>query len=249
VGVSATLQPIQAESREQAVLAALARFIAGAGIRPPMRLPTERELAIGLGVGRSTIREAIKRWEGLGVVEVRKGSGIYLRKAVSPNSVHVPLTVSANDPGDLMRLLELRRALESEAAALCAERASADAIAAIGGKLDRLEAAFRERAGASAEEDWDFHQAVIVTAENPLFEQILEGVRGALHRFWEYPLGIQEFGHASFPFHRTMFEAIARRDPEAARAEALKLLDATREDLRRGAANHEQRCDERADLA
>ena len=232
----ATLAPIRSETREQAVLAAVARFIADSAIAPGMRLPTERELAERLAVGRSTIREAMKRWEGLGIVEIRKGSGTYLVKPVSPDSVHMPLTVTAGDVADLMHLLDLRRALESEAAALCAERASATEIAAIGVRLERLEVAFRERDGASADEDWDFHQLVIATAGNPLFVQIVSTVRDTLHRFWEYPLDMREFGHASFPFHRTMFEAIARRDPAGARAEALKLMDATREDLRRGAA-------------
>ena len=57
------------------------------------------------------------------------------------------------------------------------------------------------------------------------------------HRFWEHPLGVRDFGHASFPYHRTMYERIAARDAEGARAEALKLIATVEADLKRGAAN------------
>ncbi len=56
------------------------------------------------------------------------------------------------------------------------------------------------------------------------------------HRFWEHPLGVRDFGHASFPYHRTMYERIIARDPQGARAEALKLIATVEDDLKRGAA-------------
>ena len=135
-----------------------------------------------------------------------------------------------------MQTLEIRRALEAEAAALCAERASPADIAEIERKLDIMEQAFRTRDGMSAEEDWEFHQAIYRVSGNPLFEQIIAAMHELFHRFWEHPLGVRDFGHASFPYHRTIYECIAARDPQGARAEALKLIATVEDDLKRGAA-------------
>ena len=147
------------------------------------------------------------------------------------------LTVSGgNDFRGLMQTLEIRRALEAEAAALCAERAGKTDLAMIERKLDVMEEAFHARAGMSSEEDWEFHQSVYRASGNPLFGQIIAAMHEMFHRFWEHPLGVRDFGHASFPYHRTIFERIVARDPLGARDEALKLMATVEDDLRRGAA-------------
>ena len=87
------LRPVRQKSRNEAVLDALTAFISDAQIEPGSKLPTERELTERLQVGRSTVREALKRWEALGIVETRKGSGTFLRMPVTPGDIHVPLTI------------------------------------------------------------------------------------------------------------------------------------------------------------
>lgn len=231
------LSPIQATARDDAVLKALAGFVMREALGPGQRLPTERILAERLKVSRNTVREALTRWEGLGLVERRQGSGTYLKGVVSLDMLHMPLTLAGgNDFTSLMQTLEIRRALEAEAAALCAVRADQAEIAEIGRKLDIMEQAFHMRAGMSAEEDWEFHQSIYRSSGNPLFEQIIAAMHELFHRFWEHPLGVRDFGHASFPYHRTIYERIAAHDPEGARAEALRLIATVEDDLKRGAA-------------
>jgi DNA-binding FadR family transcriptional regulator len=202
-------------------------------------LPTERTLAEKLAVSRGTIREALKRWESLGVVEMRKGSGNYLLRPVSPQSLHMPLTVEGRDLASLLHMLDVRRALEAEAAAVCAERATAAEIGKIQSRLEAMEPVFFGPVDISAEADWAFHRSIIETANNPLLTQIVDGLRSLMHRFWEQPLGIVDFGYASFPFHRAVFNAIAQRDTKAAREQTLNLLETVRADLLRGAAARE----------
>lgn len=231
------LPPIQTTARDDAVLKALAGFVMQEQLEPGEKLPTERILAERLKVSRNTVREALTRWEGLGLVERRQGSGTYLKAAVSLDMLHMPLTLAGgNDFTGLMRTLEIRRALEAEAAALCAVRADKADIAEIERKLDIMEEAFHTRAGMSSEEDWEFHQSIYRACGNPLFEQIIAAMHELFHRFWEHPLGVRDFGHASFPYHRTMYNCIAAHDPEGARAEALKLIATVENDLKRGAA-------------
>jgi len=236
--VTDLLPPIQTTARDDAVLKALAGFVRQEALGPGEKLPTERILAERLKVSRNTVREALTRWEGLGLVERRQGSGTYLKVAVSPDMLHMPLTLAGgNDFTGLMRTLEIRRALEAEAAALCAIRAGKAEIDEIERKLDIMEEAFQTRAGMSAEEDWEFHQAVYRASGNPLFEQIIAAMHELFHRFWEHPLGVRDFGNASFPYHRTIFDRIAAHDSDGARAEALKLIATVEDDLKRGAAN------------
>jgi GntR family transcriptional regulator, transcriptional repressor for pyruvate dehydrogenase complex len=233
------LSPVQTQTRDQAVLKELAAFTADAGLRPGDRLPTERMLAEKLAVSRGTIREALKRWESLGVVEMRKGSGNYLLRLVSPRSLHMPLTVEGQDLPTLLHMLDVRRALEAEAAAICADRATEAEIAEIRSRLEAMETVFFGPVEISAEADWAFHRSIIETARNPLITQIIDGLRILMHRFWEQPLGIVDFGYASFPFHRAVFDAIARRDTKAARDMTMILLETIRADLLRGAAGGE----------
>src|SRR5262245_46785447 len=192
------LPPVHTTARDDAVLAALADFVTREALAPGDRLPTERILSERLRVSRTTVREALTRWEGLGLVERRQGSGTYLKAAVSRDMLHLPLTLASGGTfGSLMDTLEIRRALEPEATALCALRAGPKELAFILEKLERMEDAFHARNGMSADEDWDFHQAIYEASGNPLFAQIIAAMHGMFHRFWEHPLGVTDFGHAS----------------------------------------------------
>ncbi|MCK0371068.1 GntR family transcriptional regulator, partial [Salmonella sp. L-S2618] len=73
--INPILSPVQTSSRDDAVLNALVDFVASEGLKPGDRLPTERLLAEYLKVSRTTVREALTRWQELGLVERRQGSG------------------------------------------------------------------------------------------------------------------------------------------------------------------------------
>jgi len=228
---SGLLGPVKSQTLDSAVIDALAAYVEEARIAPGERLPSERMLCDRLEVSRPTVREALKRWEALGIVEMRKGSGVYLRKAVGRNIFHVPLVLSRSTKvKDLLHGLQVRRALEGEAAAICASSASADRIAMIEKALIRMETAHAR--GNSSEEDWEYHQSIIEATGNPLFTQIIQSMRDLVHQFWENPLQLPNFAEASFPFHRSMFDAIARRDPQSARTEALKIIDSVGSEIR-----------------
>lgn len=225
------LKPARPVSLEEAVLRSLAEFVEHAGFGPGDKLPSERDLCEALGVGRSTVREALKRWEALGIIERRQGSGIVLRAEVGPNIVHVPLVLARpSKVQNLLQILQVRHALEGEAAALCATSASQEAIDTIGEALDRMEAAHAAGDGSAA--DWEFHQTIYVSTGNPFFPQIIQSMRDLLHQLWENTLKLPDFAEASFPYHRSMFEAIRRRDPESARAEAWKLVSSVEREIR-----------------
>src|SRR6187402_2495017 len=96
-----------------AVLDALADMVERSGLTIGDRLPPEVSLAATLGVGRSTIREALNRWEGLGIIRRRRGDGTYLSARVQTSRGLVPTMIRLEGEA-LLRLLEVRRALESD---------------------------------------------------------------------------------------------------------------------------------------
>lgn len=228
----ARIAPLAPMDRATQVSDALSGFISQENLKAGDRLPTERELMEALGVGRSTIREVIRRYQALGVMETRKGSGTYLLKPISAGTIHMPLTLDAVDLRDaLMQTLEVRRGIEVEAATVAARRRTSGDIAIIEEKLDEMERVHLS-AGTSGPEDLAFHLAIYDATHNPLFRQLLEQMREAFERFWSRPFNRPDFARRSFPYHRTLFNAIAAQDTEAARRETLKILDVVEEDIK-----------------
>ena len=236
---SIALLPIQTTSRDDAVLNALVDFVAREGLRPGDRLPTERILAERLKVSRNTVREALTRWEGLGLVERRQGSGTYLKAAVSPRHAahaadarrrqrfHRPDADAGNTP---CAWRPKRRRFAPCAPARQTSPSSRD-------KLEAMEQAFHARAGMSAEEDWEFHQSIYRASGNPLFEQII----AAMHEHVPSLLGASarraRFRPCQLSLSPHHLRTHCRPRRRGARAEALKLIATVEADLKRGAAN------------
>lgn len=227
----AGLASLPAQDRGKQVMDALADFIDSASLKSGDRLPTERELTASLGVGRSTVREAMQRLEALGVTRTLKGSGTYLVRPISAATIHVPLTLDAGSQRDtLLRTLEVRRGIETEASRIAALRRTAEDLAVIEEKLEAMERVHLAK-GTSGPEDLAFHLAVYDATHNPLFRQLLEQMRGAFERFWEHPFDRQDFARRSFPFHRELFDAIRASDAESARERTLAILTVVEEDI------------------
>ncbi|KQS82334.1 MULTISPECIES: FadR/GntR family transcriptional regulator [unclassified Rhizobium] len=228
----AALTPLPPADRVQQVTAALADYIQRSNLAPGDRLPAERELMTALAVGRSTIREVIRHFQALGVMEARKGSGTYLLKPISGATIHMPLSLDTTHLRDvLLKTLEVRRGIECEAGMVAARMRTAGDLVTIEEKLNEMERVHLSK-GTSGPEDLAFHLAIYDATHNPLFKQLLEQMRGAFEQFWEKPFDRPDFARRSFPFHRTLFNAIAAGDPDAARAETLKILAIVEEDIK-----------------
>jgi GntR family transcriptional regulator, transcriptional repressor for pyruvate dehydrogenase complex len=118
----------------------LSRQIDSGALRPGDRLPTEQQLALAHGVSRTVVREAVHQLRSRELVRSRQGSGVY----VAPPPLNQPL---AFDPRVLesvqsvVHVVEVRRVLEGEMAALAAERATRAQVAALRRALKAIETA------------------------------------------------------------------------------------------------------------
>ncbi|MHC5231234.1 FadR/GntR family transcriptional regulator [Brucella sp. LJL56] len=227
-----SIAPLPPMDRARQVTEALATYIQTAQLQAGDRLPAERELMTALAVGRSTIREAIRHFQALGVIETRKGSGTYLLKPITAATIHMPLSFNPTQLRDaLLQTLEIRRGIEAEASMVAARKRTAEDLVTIEEKLNEMERVHLAK-GTSGPEDLAFHLAIYDATHNPLFRQLLEQMRDAFVSFWSEPFDRPDFARRTFPFHRTLFNAIAAQDPETARQETLKILDIVEEDIK-----------------
>lgn len=229
-GALSYLEPLETRTRGVAVLDALADMIERAGLQVGDRLPPEVSLAATLGVGRSTIREALNRWEGLGIIRRRRGDGTYLAARVQSSKGLVPTMIRLEGEA-LIRLIEVRRALENDVV----RKATVNATPAQRAEISRLCDVLLTEVEARRnwhEADHAFHGAIYAASGNPMFGQILHRLDDALERSSESPFGRDDFGLTSFPPHRRLADAIVAADPDAAVAAIHYVLDIVEAEVR-----------------
>jgi DNA-binding FadR family transcriptional regulator len=135
------------------------------------KLPTEAVLAQEFGVSRTVIREAISRLKNEGMVEPRQGSGVFVveRAGIRPLRIDYAQAV---EPGSVVQILALRRAIEAEVASEAAMRRTDAHMAAIDAALAKIEAAVADGEDGVAE-DVAFHRAIANATGNPYFLKTL----------------------------------------------------------------------------
>jgi GntR family transcriptional regulator, transcriptional repressor for pyruvate dehydrogenase complex len=213
--------------------------IASRALKPGDKLPTESSLMTLFGVSRTVVREAISRLQAMSVIETRHGIGSFvLEPRREPLGLDV---VPASTLNDLLSVLELRISLETECAGLAAQRASEQDLMNIRSALDAISIATlggRDSAGA----DLQFHLSMARATGNRYFVDILTHMGAALiprHRIDSAGIAHSDpkaYAELVNREHESIFEAIARRDYEGARAAMRMHLSSSRERLRRAAA-------------
>jgi GntR family transcriptional repressor for pyruvate dehydrogenase complex len=132
------------------------------------KLPTEVQLVEQLGVSRTVVREAISRLRNAGLVEPRQGSGVFiLNRATAPLDLAVDEDQTPENKVKVLQIVEVRRAVEAEAAGLAAERATPADIRAMRDALVALDLAVAE-GGDGVEEDLAFHRTIADASDNPV---------------------------------------------------------------------------------
>ncbi|MGA8108778.1 MAG: FadR/GntR family transcriptional regulator [Acidobacteriaceae bacterium] len=194
------------------------------------RLPPERELCQQLGVARTSLREALKAMELVGMVESRVGDGTF----VCPRSEFLsrPLlwAFTGSDHEELQEIMEARIIIEENLAALAATRAKPEQVDAIGRAVQLMRSSVG-RGDSTLESDMAFHMAIAEAAQNSILGNAVQLLRNLLRQWIVYKLLIPEVPEAVLKRHAEIYRAIAARKPSAARnamrlhlEETMKLL-------------------------
>jgi GntR family transcriptional repressor for pyruvate dehydrogenase complex len=178
-------------------------------------LPPERELAATFGVSRSSIRDAIRRLELVGMVEPRQGTGTVVRE-LSVDALVSPLTkVLLQKRKLVVELLDVRKMLEPPLAARAATHASTGDIAEMEDILRRQDEKQR-RGEAAIEEDSEFHYTIAMASDNSVVLKILDVLMDLLRETRERSFQVEGRPQKSLAGHRRILSAIKRHDAVAA---------------------------------
>ncbi|SCE83610.1 FadR/GntR family transcriptional regulator [Micromonospora mirobrigensis] len=185
------------------------------------RIPTEPQLVAALGVGRNTVREAVRALVHAGVLEPRQGSGTYV---VSTDEL-APVVARRLTDDRMAEVVEVRRAFEVEAARLAATRRTPADLAALDAALAAREAAWRAgRVDEFVEADAALHTAVVAAAHNGMLAELYASVGAALRSTVAQAMG-DALTPERYVDHGRLVAAIADGDPARAAIEAGAFLE------------------------
>ncbi len=224
-----TISPLKSSpSLVEQVCSRLARQLRDEGDSGDGRLPPERLMAERLGVSRTVLREATKRLELQGLLEIRHGSGI---RAV--NRLHKPLSGSLSIllpelPERLRQLSEARAAIEPEIARQAALKAKASDVKQLRGIHERLLAAAAH--DEAVEADIDFHRTLARIAGNEILKLMLESLADLGRESRRVTIG-KVGRQRAIDHHAAILNAVAAHDDNAAAKAMRHHMDEAARDL------------------
>jgi GntR family galactonate operon transcriptional repressor len=199
-------------------------------------LPVEADLGQKLGVGRSSIREALRVLVDKGMIEVKTRTGARVTdrdqwRRLDPDVIRWTL---ANGPDALFLkdLVEARRIVEPEAAALAAKRATAQDLAELEAALNEMAVGLREDISAYVSADVRFHFAILAAAHNTVLREFEIIIEAALDVAFRISTSQSRSPESAIDTHRDLFIAIRHQDPTKARERMVNILDLAVDDLR-----------------
>ncbi|MGO1058491.1 FadR/GntR family transcriptional regulator [Planococcus sp. FY231025] len=215
------MKPIKKKNRlYHEVVNEIFSSIAKENLKPGDKLPSERTIADSLEVSRTTVKEAISVLEANGIVSIKPGVGVFLVN--QSKKVIQQEMLDALSPGrhNLAELIELRQAIEGDAAYYAAERMTQAQQKELEARYRALEEA--EGNGELAiEEDYAFHKAILAAANNAMMLDLMEVISEKVYSFirqnrMETMLQPAEI-RVVMDEHRLIYEAIINKDAQAAK--------------------------------
>lgn len=190
------------------------------------KLPTEAALAEQFAVSRTVVREAVSRLKSLNLVESRQGSGVFVKElGFSPLNFDAGSAISKQA---VIQMVEVRRALEAEVAALAAQRRSAADIQRIHQAIIALDKAVNS-GGDGVEEDVNYHRAIADAAQNPFListlDYLRQFLRGATRVTRANEARRADFASQVREEHAAIAQAIEKGDAALARRVATAHMD------------------------
>lgn len=193
----------------------LAQLVASS--EPGSRLPTERELCLQLGVGRSTLREAMRSLSFIGAIRIRQGSGTYVSSVDDANVERLISLGLMVQRSKVHEVIEARRVLEIQTVRMAAERHDAADRQALEAIMQNM-ATCIEKPTEASRYDLQFHVMLARASHNSVLVHFINGMR-ALFEIWiNKAVNRRPVIEEIIREHNAVLESIFRRDGEAAAA-------------------------------
>ena len=202
-------------------------------LEPSHRLPTERDLAVQFGVGRTVVREAIRTLERSGLLQVKKGSkgGIFVAQDYDRPINDSIVNLLAGGDASLEDLFEIRMLIEPYAAARAVERASEADLSELDGMIVRADAE-RVHGGALRAHNLEFHHRILQLSGNVVLSVIGDSVLRILADRIESLVSPDTSANA-LAMHKQLLEALHKRQSRKASTLMAKDIEVTGKRLAR----------------
>ena len=228
------------------VAAELEKRMLEGSLKPGDRLPAERTLALDLGVSRPCLREALQKLVSKGLLTTRHGGGTHVTDRLEAHFVDPWQDMLKDHPLLHRDLLEFRQMLESQAAALAADRATDADLARLDAVHAALEASYSgDDLAVCIDADVAFHQAIAEAAHNVLIGHLTASLMRVIHG---HVAGNLEHLHARpqrwnrlRAQHQAIWQAIRERRPDAAAQAARAHVEFVRQSMDDSALAEERR--------
>ncbi len=221
-------RPIKTKKIYEEIVDQLQELISTGTFNPGDKLPSERDMAQMLGVSRASVREAVVALQAMRILDVRPGEGTFVSASMNSEFIEPLALVLSMERNPLFQLMEVRRILEAEAAALAAQRATEEDRLKMVGVLNAMKAT-AERHEQGVEFDLYFHFAIAEATKNPFLRRIIKTLDNMMHQ--TFLVNRQEMyanpktAERILREHQVILDAILAEDPVAARKGMLKHLD------------------------
>jgi GntR family transcriptional repressor for pyruvate dehydrogenase complex len=210
-------QIVERTSLSENIVKELLALISSGDIKPGQKLPGERELCTYFGVGRSSLREAISCLVVIGVLEISIGNGTYLAKNAESFVKRVLEWRILTERQSLDNLMEVRRALESAAAASAAICGTEDQFEQLENILGNMRRSMKQPMNFR-DYDFEFHVLVARASGNPLLFDLLSMIRGQLSDVILAFGGVPGARTVACKHHAFILKALKERNESAARS-------------------------------
>jgi len=212
---SKTLDPITKSRLHEEIVSQVQRKVISGDFAMGEKLPAERDLAQSLRVNRATLREALKKLEMLGLVEIRHGDGIYVRNYLESGNLELFKAIVYMDsviPLDILRnILDIRRIIVPEMAFYAARLRTDQELE------DLRKAVFDGEDMPMQERDLRVHQILARCSGNMLYVFLLNFFNQLFRDYGYLYFSNADNVKRSALFHRAIYEAVSKRQPEKAR--------------------------------
>jgi GntR family transcriptional regulator, transcriptional repressor for pyruvate dehydrogenase complex len=214
---SQNFQPLDRRKVYEQVAEQLLAQIGARHLRPGDALPSERELTESFGVGRSSIREALRMLESQGVITSVNGGTFEVAHASNPLNSSLQLVFTLDDQTGVHDLFELRRVIDCEAAAIAATRRTDEHLAQMALAIDEMERALPGHGEAFVLADLRFHLAIAEATGNRLILYAMQAARDVVRRALLSVVRVPQSPESAIVEHRGVYEAVRSGNPDWAR--------------------------------
>lgn len=225
------MKAVERVSVVQQVVSTIKQYIIEENISVGSKLPTEMKFCEKLGVGRGTIREAMRILQAKGIVEIKPGRGAFLASAEEPNRAELATWFAENEV-EMKDVTEVRMAIEPLAVRLAIRRATQEDIQSLKDIQEKaVAAAWNEDPQTMAVCDELFHKAIMKCSRNKLLISLNKQITACLKLFRQktfyFPNNVDNF----IPAHAAIIEAFEKKDVALAERRMIDHLQRVNQDL------------------